>query len=233
MATQSCEEPREVALESVFRRLNPAELAKAPRSIWACGDTSLLSSGLLVSIVGTREPTAAGRARSARVAKLLVRSGITVISGLARGIDTAAHTTAIERGGTTIAVLGTPLDRYYPPENRALQEEIMRHHLAISMHSPGSRTFKSHFIERNRLMALISDATIIIEAGETSGTISQAWEAIRLGRQLLIPASLADRRHELNWVQQILEYGAEIFSSDNELMDALPPTIETNLAIAL
>lgn len=233
MRATRVQDPTEVGFEAAFRLLNPTEKAKAPQTIWICGDPALLRTGLRVSVVGTRKPTELGRRRAAKVTRLLVGTGATVVSGLARGIDAVAHGTALRLGGKTIAVLGTPLDRYYPAENRSLQQLIMRDHLAISMRPPGSGTRPWHFPERNRLMALISDATVIVEAGETSGTISQAWEAIRLGRQLLIPSSLADQKAELRWVEQILEYGVEVFSDENELLEALPPAPEPDLAIAL
>jgi len=233
MARQVLKEPREISLEEALGALNPVERAKAPDRIWAQGDLDLLRGGIRVSIVGTREPTKEGRARAAKAAKILVENGITVVSGLARGIDTIAHVTAIGNGGRTVAVLGTSLDRCYPRENRKLQELIAHQHLVISMFPPGTPTRRWHFPQRNRLMALVSHATVIIEAGSTSGTISQAWEAVRLGRRLLLPRSLADRADELEWVCQILEYGAEVFSSPDELLEALPTPMEEDLAIAL
>ena len=100
-----------------------------------------------------------------------------VVSGLACGIDTAAHTAAIESGGKTIAVLGTPLDDTYPQENQALQSLIMAQHLAVSQFAPGAGTQPKNFPVRNRTMALLTDATVIVEAGEKSGTVHQGWEA--------------------------------------------------------
>ena len=113
-------------------------------------------------------------AEAGDIARVLTREGKAVIvSGLARGIDTAAHKAAIEAGGKTIAVLGTPLDRTYPAENKALQAEIIKNHLAVSQFRVGSEVFSSNFIRRNRVMALIADASVIVEAGESSGSLSQ------------------------------------------------------------
>ena len=138
-----------------------------------------------------------------------------VVSGLARGIDTISHKTAIEHGGRTIAVLGTPLDVYYPPENRELQNLIMKEHLAVSQFPSGAPVTKKNFPTRNRTMALISQATVIVEAGEDSGVISQAWECLRLGRLLLIHKSLAG----LQRFNEIMKYNAFTFQSVEEILE--------------
>jgi len=165
--------------------------AQSDRPIWCAGDTSLLSRKC-VAIVGTRKVSPEGAARARRLAKELASTGVVVMSGLARGIDTEALTEAMEAGGSVVAVIGTPIDQAYPIENAALQETISERHLLISQFAPGKRTFPSHFPERNRLMATLSDATAIIEAGETSGTLHQAAECVRLGRWLFIAKSVMD-----------------------------------------
>lgn len=160
----------------------PVEEKNAPDVLYTAGDTSLLKEGSRVAIVGSRKATPAGIKRAQAVARALVQQGIVVVSGLAEGIDTAAHQTAIDEGGRTIAVLGTPLSKAYPAKNSGLLEEIKRNHLAISQFSEGYPGRSENFPRRNRTMALICDATIIIEASEKSGTRNQGWEAIRLGR---------------------------------------------------
>jgi DNA processing protein len=121
-----------------------------------------------------------------------VQDNIVIVSGLAKGIDTAAHTTAIENERFTIGVIGTPLNRYYPLENQELQNSIASHHLLISQ-VPFSRylrqTYRENrlfFPERNITMSALTDATIIVEAGETSGTLIQAKAALEQGRKLFI-----------------------------------------------
>nr|WP_254453131.1 DNA-processing protein DprA [Ruegeria atlantica] len=101
---------------------------------------------------------------------------------MAEGIDTAAHRTAIEAGGHTVAVLGTPLSKPYPANNAALLDTIKRDHLAVSQFSEDHPVRKDNFPRRNRTMALLTDATIVVDASETSGTRHQAWEALRLNR---------------------------------------------------
>jgi DNA processing protein len=159
--------------------------------VWCTGDRSLVQKRAL-AIVGTRNSSPNGAARARRLAKELSEEGIVVFSGLAKGIDTEALRSAIQVGGRVVAVIGTPIDKAYPAENKRLQEEIYREHLLISQFHPGQRVFPSHFPERNKLMAALSDGTVIIEAGETSGTIHQAAECVRLGRWLFVAQAVMD-----------------------------------------
>jgi len=145
-----------------------------------------------VAIVGTRQVSAAGAARARRLARELVAAGVVVVSGLAMGVDTEALTAAIEAGGRVIAVIGTPLDQASPAANGPLQERIAREHLLVSQFAPGSRVHPGNFPARNRTMAALSDATAIVEAGETSGTLHQAAECVRLGRWLFLARSLVE-----------------------------------------
>lgn len=172
--------------------------------VWLSGDVSLFKKPS-VSVVGAREVSREGAARARRLAKELAYAGIVTVSGLARGVDTEALTEAINTGGRVIAVIGTPIDRAYPAENKRLQEKIYRDHLLISQFAPGKRVFPSNFPERNQLMAAISDATVIVEASDTSGSLHQAAECSRLGRWLFIAKSLAENP-SLIWPQKFLAY---------------------------
>jgi DNA processing protein len=154
-------------------------------------------------------------ATAARCAEVVVKLEGVVVSGLARGIDTAAHLGAIQAGGRTIAVLGNPLSRFYPAENRELQLELMRDHLVVSQFAD-SRAGKGGFVARNRTMALLSHATVIVAATENSGTRHQAWEAIRLGRAVFLHRTLF--RQGLTWAHKMLEeYNARLFDDPCEL----------------
>lgn len=189
-------------------------------TIFAVGDVSLLSTPS-VAIVGTREVSEDGRRRAFRLARELSNAGVTVVSGLARGVDTAAHTSAIESGGRTIAVIGTPLSKAYPAENADLQQLIYSQHLLVSPFAEGEATFKSNFPKRNRVMAAISDATVIIEASDTSGTLHQAAECQRLGRWLFIAQSVACDE-SLTWPARFL--GKEkvgVLRSVQDILDAV------------
>lgn len=200
-------------VEKLLGRLNDVEKRNAPPHLFTAGDSTLLQWHPRVSIVGTRMASVDGAHRARALAAALARHGVIVVSGLAEGIDTAAHESAIAAGGRTIAVLGTSLDETYPPKNRALQETIMREHLAVSQFATGVPSRRANFPMRNRTMALISDATVIVEAGAKSGTEHQGWEALRLGRPLfLMDALLADK--SIAWTSELLRYGAEELRAD-------------------
>lgn len=168
------------------------------------GDLALLKQPC-VSIVGTRDVSDAGAKATEHLARKLVDAGIVVVSGLAYGVDAVAHTATLAQGGRTIAVIGTPLDRATPSENAPVQEIIYRDHLLISPFRRGEKTHRSHFPVRNRLMAILSDATVVMEASDTSGTLHQAAECTRLGRWLFIAKSVVDDSR-LTWPQKFLRY---------------------------
>lgn len=141
-----------------------------------------------------------------------------VVSGLALGVDTAAHEAAIAAHGSTIGVIGTPLDRAYPAENAPLQEEIYQHHLLISPFDRGEKTYRSSFPKRNRVMAALCDATVIVEASDTSGSLHQAAECARLGRWLFIAKSLVDNP-DLEWPKKFLKHPrTATLSATNDLV---------------
>ncbi len=223
-----------------FRKFTPAELLgplnesetkNVPPVLWVAGRHQLLKTTARVSIVGSREATPDGLKRAARLARALARNGIAVVSGLARGIDAAAHRAAIDAGGATIAVLGTPLDRFYPKENESLQREIMEEHLAVSQFPPGGPVEKGNFIMRNRTMALLVNSSVIVEAGETSGSLSQGWEALRLGRTLFLLRSIVDR-DDLKWPKEMLDYGAVVLTEEDDLLEAVPRMDDDTLEAA-
>jgi len=187
--------------ELLGRDLNYVEQKYAPTELYVEGSLKLPLKDPRVSVIGTRHPSLTGLNVAKMIVERLVKKGVIVVSGLARGIDTIAHTTAIERGGKTIAVLGTPLNRFYPPENKDLQLKIMREHLAVSQFPPNHATIPSDFLKRDRTIVLISNATIIIEAKQSGGTVFTGWEAIRLGRPLYIWKDTYDNPNLL-WMQK-------------------------------
>lgn len=158
-----------------------------------------------VAIVGARAVSDAGILRARRLSRELSQGGLTIVSGLAKGVDTTAHQAAIEAGGRTAAVIGTPLSQAYPAENRDLQHEIATHHLLVSQFEEGSRVFPANFPKRNRVMAAVSDGTVIIEASDSSGTLHQAAECQRLGRWLFILQSVFDDPR-LKWPRSFAGY---------------------------
>lgn len=185
-------------------RLVGADEADKPIRVFYAGDPTLVRRPC-VAVVGSRKSSNDGLRRAARVARELAREGVVIVSGLAAGVDGAAHRAAIEAGGKTIAVLGTPLDEVTPKAHAALQETICREHLAISQFPAGSRVFPSNFPQRNKIMAAITDATVIVEASDTSGTLHQAAECTRLDRWLFITRSVFDNP-ALKWPGDFKKY---------------------------
>lgn len=179
---------------------------KSPSDVrlFFAGDLELLNRPS-VAIVGARAVSEAGMLRARRLARELSLGGVTIVSGLAKGVDTVAHNAAIEAGGRTAAVIGTPLSQSYPVENRELQDEIARHHLLISQFEEGSRVFPANFPKRNRVMAAVTDGTVIIEASDSSGTLHQAAECQKLGRWLFILQSVFDDVR-LEWPKTFARY---------------------------
>lgn len=166
-----------------------------------------------VAIVGSRNPSDNGIKRAEKITKLLVKDNFTIVSGLAKGIDAVAHKTAILQKGRTIAVLGTPLNTYYPKENSKLQNFIAHHHLLISQvpfvryskQSPfGNKLF---FPERNKTMSALTEATVIIEASDTSGTLIQAKAALQQHRKLFILDSCFQNPN-ISWPAKFEKQGA-------------------------
>jgi DNA processing protein len=194
--------------------------------VFVAGDIGLLRKRC-VSIVGTRDASRGGAARASRLARELVQSGVTVVSGLARGIDTAALTSAIEYGGRTVAVIGTPLSKAYPAENAALQERIWREHLLLTPFREGVRVFRANFPIRNRVMAAVSDAAVIIEASDTSGTLHQAAECQRLGRWLFIAKSVVDDA-SLSWPRRFVgKPKVAVLQSTSDIMSSISGRIRS------
>ncbi len=165
--------------------------------VFVAGDITLLSRRC-IAVIGARKASDLGRRRARQLGRQLAEAGIVVVSGLAEGIDTEALTGAMEAGGRVIAVIGTPLEQAYPAKNKLLQETIYSKHLLISQFATGERVFPSNFPARNRTMAALSDASVVIEASDTSGTLHQAAECQKLGRWLVIARSVVDNL-DLKW----------------------------------
>jgi DNA processing protein len=181
-----------------------------------------------VAVVGTRKPTNDGIARTVRLVKTLVKDDFTIVSGLAAGIDTVAHKTAIEEGGRTIAVIGTPLSHTYPKDNIDLQRTIASEFLVISQvplkryERQDYRRNRLFFPERNITMSALTEATIIVEAGETSGTLVQAHAALHQGRKLFILDNCF--RKGLSWPQKLADKGAIRVVDYDDIRKHLSPT---------
>lgn len=193
---------------------------EAPPYLFLRGNVQLLQENAL-AIVGTRNPSPEGEKRASVLASLLGKYRIVVASGLAKGIDTAAHLGALNGNNYTIAVIGTPITKVYPKENAKLQQRIEEEGLVISQFAPGSEVQRWNFPMRNAIMSGISLATVIIEAGETSGALIQANYALKQGRFVFIPQS-ALQNPSLKWPQKYIQQkGAESFGRIDELISKL------------
>jgi DNA processing protein len=173
--------------------------------LWYQGDVNLLASRM-ASIVGTRQPSEEGIRRAKKLTNVLVQQKFTVVSGLAAGVDAAAHKQALAAGGKTIAVMGTPIDECYPAEHHELKQSIAENGLVLSQFPAGSKIFPSNFPQRNILMAALSSVTFVVEADAKSGTRHQVNAAIRIGRCVGFLASLVDRN--IPWVTEALDSGS-------------------------
>ena len=160
-----------------------ADFMPDAEEIWVDGDLSLLDRRA-VAVVGSRRCTAYGRTVARNIGKRMAEHGVVVVSGLARGIDTAGHLGALEGGGKTIAVLGGGTDCYYPPENRRLQERIAREGLLISEHPPKYTARPYDFPKRNRVIAALSESLTVVEAGNRSGALITAECAEEMGKRV-------------------------------------------------
>ena len=181
-----------------------------------------------VAVVGTRELSKDGHARTRRLVKALVGDDFTIVSGLAKGVDTVAHTTALACGGRTFAVIGTPLSHTYPKNNIDLQRELASDFLVISQvpvlryESQDYRYNRLFFPERNKTMSALTEATIIVEAGETSGTLIQARAALEQGRKLFILDSCF-QNNKLTWPAKYEKKGAIRVRNYDDVRNVLSP----------
>ena len=195
----------------------------APRALYGVGDRSLLS-GLeaerSVTIVGSRRSTPYGREVAHELGRLLAATGVTVISGMALGIDSAAHEGALAVGGRTVAVLGPGAERPYPRSRGNLHERIRSRGLIISELPPGSPTFRWMFPARNRLMAALAGITVVVEAAERSGSLITAEMAIEGGRQVgAVPGPVT--AWSSSGTNKLLSEGAAVVRDAQDVLDLL------------
>ncbi len=173
-----------------------------------------------IAIVGTRYPSDYGRRWTRRITQALVRAGYTVISGLADGIDSEAHQVCVNLGGRTIAVVGTGVDQVYPISNRRLAERILEQGLMLSEYPTGTKPNSAHFPQRNRIIAGLCRATLVLEAPHQSGALITARQANEYGRDIYaLPGSL-DNQKSLGCLD-LINKGAQVILGEQELLNAL------------
>lgn len=202
-----------------------AETEQAPRFLYIRGKKSLLFEKRTVSLVGSRQASENAKENTRMLTRILGKNGITVVSGLAKGIDVSGHMEALRCGFNTIAVIGTNINQYYPKENESVQREIEKRGLVVSQFSPANKTERWFFPLRNGVMSGLSLATIIMEAGETSGALKQADFALKQGRQIMIPRNALNLPN-VTWPAKYVEKGAEVVDSP---MDVLRKLADNNI----
>lgn len=196
-----------------------AAIADPPSRIWTRGNVALLD-GVAVAVIGARIASQEGLIAAREIASDLARAGIVVVSGLARGIDSAAHRGALEAGGATIAVLGTGIEGIYPPENKHLSEEIATKGLLITEFPPESPPEDWHFPRRNRIISGLSKAVVVVEAREKSGSLITARLAADQGRDVMaVPGTFVGGRNR--GANALLRDGAKLVESAVDILQEL------------
>jgi DNA processing protein len=206
------------------------ELSPSPPVLYIRGEIQS-DDHWAVAIVGTRRITAYGNQVTERIATRLAHAGVTIVSGMARGIDGVAHKAALDAGGRTFAVLGCGVDRIYPPEHRKLAEKIMERGALISDFPPGTAPEASNFPPRNRIISGLSMATVVVEAGKKSGALITAAFAAEQGREVFaVPGNvLAPQSQGTN---RLIQDGARVLLDPQEILEVLDLTRITEQSAA-
>jgi DNA processing protein len=195
------------------------QIDQAPPVLYMRGDISP-EDGWTVAIVGTRRVTAYGRQVTQDLAAFLAANGVTVVSGLARGVDAIAHDTAMNAGGRTLAVLGSGVDVIYPPEHARLAERIVSQGAIISDYAPGTPPESANFPPRNRIISGLSIAVVVVEAGNESGALITAAFAGDQGREVFaVPGNIFAPQSK--GANRLIQAGAHPLLEPRDVLDAL------------
>jgi DNA processing protein len=196
------------------------EIHDPPLALHVRGDVSLLARPA-IAIVGSRRASPYGVNAATQLARQIASAGVVIVSGLARGIDAAAHTATLDAGGQTIAVLGTGIDVVYPSTNKRLFERIAREGLIVSEFPPGTPPKPEHFPIRNRVISGLSRGTVIVEATSRSGSLITARMAAEQGRDVFaVPGSIFSPGSE--GTHRLIQYGAKLVHDVNDVLEELP-----------
>ncbi|MEO0378580.1 MAG: DNA-processing protein DprA, partial [Cyanobacteria bacterium P01_A01_bin.17] len=185
-----------------------------------------------IAIVGTRDPSEYAKRWTRKIAYALAKNGFTVVSGMAEGIDTQAHIGCIEAGGRTVAVLGTGVDTPYPQRNQKLHQRIAEQGLVVSEYPAGTQPHRSHFPKRNRIIAALSRATLVMEAPSKSGALITAYQANEYGRDVYVLPNSLDNIRAVGCLG-LLQRGAQAILGIGNLLNMLGamPTLEVEKEI--
>ncbi|MBN2243971.1 MAG: DNA-processing protein DprA [Acidobacteria bacterium] len=203
------------------------EIYDPPLALYARGRLQILDSPA-IAIVGSRRPTVYGLQAAHEIARDLGSRGICIVSGLARGIDAAAHRGSMEGGGPTIAVLGCGIDVEYPPEHRQLKEQISGKGLVISEYPPATQPVAHNFPVRNRIISGLSIGTVVVEASEKSGSLITARMAMEQNREVFaLPGNITSRTsYGTNF---LIKQGAKLVQSYRDVIDEMPGALRERI----
>lgn len=209
----------------------PAPLRQIPNPpplLWVRGQPAALSAPRMIAVVGARAATRGGLAMAAELAAGLAAAGITVVSGLARGVDGAAHQAAVAQGGRSVGVLGSGLDRLYPVEHADLAAAMARQGAVVSEHLADTAALPHHFPLRNRIISGLAAAVVVVEASEKSGSLITATAALEQGREVMaVPGPVGPGRNRGG--HALLRDGARLVEGADDVLEELgwaerPPT---------
>jgi DNA processing protein len=207
------------------------EIFDPPVALFVKGRAELLQ-GVNIAVVGTRRPSAYGLAAAERISRELAEAGVCIVSGMARGIDTQAHTAALDAGGDTVAVFGCGVDVIYPAENRKLAERIARSGLLVSEFAMGAPGYPQNFPVRNRVVSGMSSGVLVVEGAQYSGSSITAKLAADQGREVFaIPGNITSK---MSWAPNLLiKQGAKLVQEWNDVVSELAAADRAKLSAKL
>lgn len=220
---QRCQE-HGISLVAQWQSDFPAPLTEIPDppAVLYMRGNRLPQDDLAVAIVGTRHATPYGRQQASRLASSLARAGITIVSGLARGIDSEAHQATLDAGGRTVAVLGSGLLNVYPPENKELAERVVQNGALISEFATQAKPLRGSFPRRNRIVTGLCQGVIVVEAGDRSGALISARLSMEQGREVFAVPGRVDSRNSRG-CHQLIRDGAKLVETADDVLEELGP----------
>ncbi|GMT41897.1 MAG: DNA polymerase [bacterium] len=209
---------------------NLKTLHASPPLLYVAGEI-METDAIAVGVVGTRRPTAYGRISTENLSAMLAAMGFTIVSGLARGVDSFAHRAALEAGGRTIAVLGCGLDLCYPPENRGLSEKIRENGAVVSQFCFGTEPEKRNFPVRNRVISGLSLGVLVTEAGTKSGALITAYAALDEGREVFAIPGRIDYAQSVG-TNGLIQKGAKLVKNLEDIVEEFPVEVVSYLSLS-
>lgn len=207
-----------ITVEDELYPYNLKQIEDAPPILYALGDTGLLKNDNMLAVVGSRNASLSARKLAEQIAADIAKQNIIVVSGMARGIDAAAHTGALRANGKTIAVVGTGVDVVYPKENEKLYQELAKNGLVLSEYPFHTQPQASNFPRRNRIVSGLSKGILVVEAGVQSGSLITAHQALEQGRDVYaVPGAPYDGR--ASGCNKLLKDGAVLVESAEDILE--------------